>query len=399
MTNCFLIDNLTSECIIEELNTIGVDPAGIKIMLPKFSFIYIKIKHLDPKQAIIIKQEMLSKGGEAAYSRNTLLNNNKSTDMLIGGTMKMFNDLSNSLSFQPFNLKTIAKEINNIIKHKNNHIKPLKLKNKAFDFNHNIYVMGILNLSPDSFYDGRKYTNINQTLKYTEKMLADGADIIDIGGESTRPGSKPISSDLEIKRTIPALIAIKKRFKTTISIDTYKPLVAKAAIDEGAEIINDITGLSSKKIIDLAVKNKTAVIIMHMQNKPQNMQKKPYYKDVISEVYSFLKERRDLSLKKGLLEEKIILDPGIGFGKLLIHNIKLIKHLRTFKSLNCPILIGPSRKSMIGQILNKEPKDRLMGTSAVVTLSLNNGANIIRVHDVGEMKDVVNIVSHFNKAP
>lgn len=391
-----LIQHLNSIETLEEFKKIGVDPVGINKMLPKFSFICLKIKNLTPKQAIIIKQEMLSKGGEAAYSRDTLLNNNQSTDMLIAGTHKMFNDLSNSLSIQPFNLSNIAKEINNIIKN-NNNLKPLKLKHKKFNFNKNTYIMGIINLTPDSFYDGGKYKNIGHVLKHTEKMISEGADIIDIGGESTRPGSKPIPPKTEIKRTIPIIKAIKKRFKVTLSIDTYKPAVAEAAVCEGVEIINDITGFTSKNMLDIASKNKTAVVIMHMQNTPQTMQKNPGYKDILFDIFSFLRTRRDTALKSGIPHEKIIIDPGIGFGKNLTHNIKLIKHLYAFRSLGCPILIGPSRKSLIGQILNKDPKDRLIGTAAVVALSVNNGANIVRVHDVGEMKDAIKIVNYFNK--
>lgn len=396
MCSTIYIQNLNSKELLEELKKIGVDPIGIKKMLPKFFFICIKIKNLNPKQAIIIKQEMLSRGGEAAYSRETLLNNNLQTDVLISGTLKMFNELISSLSIQPFNLNKIAKEIKNIIPN-DHYLKPLKLKYKHFDFNKNTYLMGILNSTPDSFYDGGKYKNIDQSLRQVEKMIKEGVDIIDIGGESTRPGSKPISSEIEIKRTAPIIKEIKKRFKITISIDTYKSLVAKAALYEGAEIINDISGLSSKNLIDIAVKHKAAVILMHMQNKPANMQNNPSYKDVLSEIFSFLKSRRTAAIKAGITKNKIILDPGIGFGKNLSHNIKLIKHLYVFKSLGSPVMVGPSRKSMIGQILNKTPKDRLLGTAAVVALAVNNGANILRVHDIAEMKDVIEVVNYINK--
>jgi len=390
-----LIQNLSPSEILGELNNIDVDPIGIKKMLPKFSNICLKIKDIDSKQAIIIKQEVLSKGGEAAYSRNTILNNGNKTDLLISGTKKTINELVESLIIQPFGLKIIGQEIKHTLEEKHKILKTLKLKHKRFDFNKQTYIMGILNLTPDSFYDGGKHKNIDSALRQIEKMIKEGADIIDIGGESSRPGSKPVSSNIEIKRTLPVIKAIKKRFKITLSIDTYKPKVATAAIREGAEIINDIS--SSPKMIDIASSNNLPIILMHMQNKPHNMQKKPSYKDVLSDVLSYLKEKREYALKSGLSKEKIIIDPGIGFGKNLSHNIILIKHLNTFKSLGSPILIGLSRKSMIGQILKNPNQDRLMGTAAIVALAINNGANIVRVHDVGKIEDVVKVVDFINR--
>ena len=392
-----IIQNFNSKEILNEFKKIGVDPIGIKKMLPKFFHICLKIKDINSKQAIIIKQEVLSKGGEAACSRNTILNNGHKTDLLISGTNKTINELVESLLIQPFGLKIIGKDIKHILEEKSKTLKPLKLKHKIFDFNKQTYLMGILNLTPDSFYDGGKYKNIDAALRQTQIMIKKGVDIIDIGGESSRPGSKPVPENIEIKRTLPVIKAIKKRFKITLSIDTYKPKVATAVINEGIDIINNIS--SSPKMINIAAKNHIPIILMHMQKKPISMQNKPSYRDVIADIFSYLKEKREYALKSGLSKEKIIIDPGIGFGKNLIHNTTLIKHLNTFKSLGSPILIGPSRKSMIGQILKNPNQDRLMGTAAIVALAINNGANIVRIHDVGKMKDVAKVVDFLKGLP
>jgi dihydropteroate synthase len=266
-----------------------------------------------------------------------------------------------------------------------------KILNKYRTHGHT-FVMGILNVTPDSFYDGGKYFSIENAIGHGEKIVKQGADIIDIGGESTRPGSEPVSESEEIKRVIPVIEKLSKKVSVPISIDTQKSKVARAALDAGASIVNDISAFRNDPLMCEVVKEyDVSVILMHMKGTPKDMQEKPEYEDVISEIKEFFKERIEFARKKGIKEENIVLDPGIGFGKSLEHNIRIIKELAQFKDFGMPILIGPSRKSFIGKILGCMDEDRIWGTAASVAISVLNGADIVRVHDVSEMKQVVKI--------
>lgn len=252
--------------------------------------------------------------------------------------------------------------------------------------------MGIINATPDSFSDGGQYLNVNRALDRVHIMRRDGASIIDIGGESTRPGSDPVSEQEEIDRVIPILEQCSKTFPDLVySIDTTKYKVAYEALKAGAEIINDVSGLqSSPEMAELAAEHNAAYVIMHSQGDPKTMQKNPVYKDVVSEVISFLKEKTVFAKSKGV--EYIIIDPGIGFGKTLEHNLKLLAHLDKFTKIGVPLLIGASRKSMIGKILNERPVDeRLIGTVSIHYDALIKGAKILRVHDVKEASDSLRI--------
>jgi dihydropteroate synthase len=271
-----------------------------------------------------------------------------------------------------------------------------KFGDVEFDFSKRTYVMGILNVTPDSFSDGGRYFTLDLALEHALKMIEDGADIIDIGGESTRPGSDPVPIEEELRRVIPVIKELAKRTKVAISIDTYKSEVARQALDNGALIVNDISGLRfDEKMAEVVAEYKASVVLMHIKGTPKTMQQNPEYKDVISEIYSYLSESVDLALSAGI--KQIIVDPGIGFGKRLIDNLEIIRRLREFKSLGYPILIGVSRKSFIGNILNLPVDQRLEGTAGAVAISVWNGANIVRVHDVKEMVRVVRIVDAIKK--
>jgi len=271
-----------------------------------------------------------------------------------------------------------------------------KFGDVEFDFSKRTYVMGILNVTPDSFSDGGRYFTLDLALEHALKMIEDGADIIDVGGESTRPGSDPVPIEEELRRVIPVIKELAKRTKVPISIDTYKSEVARRALDNGALIVNDISGLRfDEKMTEVVAEYKASVVLMHIKGTPKTMQQNPEYKDVISEIYSYLSESVNLALSAGI--KQIIVDPGIGFGKRLIDNLEIIRRLREFKSLGYPILIGVSRKSFIGNILNLPVDQRLEGTAGAVAISVWNGANIVRVHDVKEMVRVVRIVDAIKK--
>jgi dihydropteroate synthase len=268
----------------------------------------------------------------------------------------------------------------------------IKCGKYRLDFGKRPYIMAILNVTPDSFSDGGHYFNIDRAVKHAKMMAAEGADIIDIGGESSRPGSEPVLLEKELERVIPVIKALSKEIDIPISIDTYKAEVAKEALNAGASIINDISGLRFDPLMaKVAAEAGCPVIIMHMKGTPRDMQKRPVYKDVVKEITAFFKERISFAVKNGIKKNKIIIDPGIGFGKTVVHNLEIIKRLKEFRKLGVPILIGPSRKSFIGRILNADVDKRLEGTAAAVAIGIANGANIVRVHDVKEMADVAKI--------
>ena len=250
--------------------------------------------------------------------------------------------------------------------------------------------MGIVNVTPDSFSDGGLFFDPEKALAHGLELEAEGADIIDVGGESTRPGATPLSAEDEIRRVIPVVKALAGRVKVPVSIDTYKAEVARMAVDAGASIINDISAMRFDPDMASVVREyKTPVVLMHMLGKPGNMQINPVYEDVVQDVCNFLRERIEYAEKNNIRRDDIIIDPGIGFGKRLDHNLLLIKHLEVFKGLGCRVLIGPSRKAFIGEILNRPVNERTYGTAAVVAIAVMKGANIVRVHDVKVMKSIV----------
>jgi dihydropteroate synthase len=268
--------------------------------------------------------------------------------------------------------------------------KAIKTGKYTLDFKKTL-IMGILNVTPDSFSNGGLFVDIEEAVAHACKMVEDGADIIDIGGESTRPGSNPISKEEELKRVKPVIQRLLKEVDVPLSIDTYKPDVAAECLELGVHIVNDITGLRHRKMIEALSKYKPPVVIMHMKGTPKNMQEKPVYTDVIREIKEFINKRIQQAKKAGL--NNFIVDPGIGFGKTTVHNLQILKRLNEFKSLGYPIMVGPSRKSFIGDITGLPVHERLEGTLASVSIAALNGADIIRVHDVKQCKRAIMIAN------
>ncbi len=275
--------------------------------------------------------------------------------------------------------------------------KSLNCRGKLLDLSTPV-IMGILNITPDSFYDGGQITGVGSALSLAESMLKEGATILDIGGQSTRPGAKSINSTEEWKRIGPSLISIKKHFPDAIiSIDTFHSQVAKNAVEEGASIINDISaGDFDNGMFSFVLNSQTPYLIMHMQGSPENMQENPQYENVVSEVLNYFIKKVSHLKMMGLND--IIIDPGFGFGKTLENNYSLLKNLSLFQILDCPILAGISRKSMITKTLNITPADALNGTTALNTIALLNGASILRVHDVAEAIEVNKLVSDYQRS-
>jgi dihydropteroate synthase len=251
-------------------------------------------------------------------------------------------------------------------------------------------IMGILNVTPDSFSDGGLFNDVDTAVTHAKKMFSDGADLIDIGGESSRPGSEPLSEKEELARILPVVTRLVDEVSVPISIDTYKPLVADTCLKAGAHLINDITGLTNPNMRRVASKNNVPVVLMHMLGTPKIMQQKPVYQDLLGELIAFFQKQITTAHNTGI--QQIIIDPGIGFGKTVEHNLQILKHLETFKTLGCPLLAGPSRKSFIGTITGLPVNERLEGTIAAVTIAVMNGANIVRIHDVKECRRAIQVV-------
>jgi dihydropteroate synthase len=261
-----------------------------------------------------------------------------------------------------------------------------------------VAVMGILNLSPDSFYSGNRSSNPDDVLRFAEQMVEDGAHILDVGAESTRPGTKEISVELELKRLLPVISKLASRFSVQISVDTSKFEVADAVLQEGATLINDVTGLrKGKQMSETVSRHGAGIVIMHMQGTPESMQNNPEYNDVGAEVLSFLRESVKTAESTGIIPESIAVDPGIGFGKTLNHNLALIARLGQLKELKKKILLGVSRKSFIGKILDLEVEDRLEGSLAAGIAGVMNGADILRVHDVAATVRAVRVAQAIRK--
>lgn len=373
----------------KEMLAIGSDPAGARIMAPKAIARVVKLKSIKPAAANIIKQEMLSYGGEAAAAYGSINCSVDSTDLLIFGTAKQFGALVNKLKIHPFGLPEVAEEIYSMLNNFESLPRPLKVKDKVLEFGRRTYIMGILNVTPDSFSDGGQFVAHDKAIARAKQMLADGADIIDVGGESTRPGSKPVSADEEKKRVIPVIEQLAKETDAIISIDTTKSEVAKAALAAGASMVNDVSGLhSDKNMAKVAASFAAPVCLMHIQGNPKNMQENPQYSDLMQEIINYLREGLAIAKKAGILHGKIIIDPGIGFGKTVEHNLEIFRRLKELKVLGAPILVGPSRKSVIGKVLGLPVTERNEGSAATVALSIANGANIVRVHEVKQMARV-----------
>ena len=277
----------------------------------------------------------------------------------------------------------------------------LNIGDKTFDLKHRTILMGILNVTPDSFYDGGKYFSPDKAIKHALMMEKQGADIIDIGGESTRPGAKKISAKEEINRIVPTIEELVKKINIPISVDTYKSKVAKKTIDAGASMINDISALrGDKSLVKIVSEYEIPICLMHMKGNPGNMQNNPFYKDLIKEIVIFLKERTEFAVLNNIKKEKIIIDPGIGFGKRtgrgIEDNCEILRKLDKLKLLKFPIMVGASRKTFIGNVCgdDKSPiiKERLEGSLAAACIAVMNGANIIRTHDVKETRSCLNLI-------
>lgn len=372
------------------MKKLEVSECGSSIMRGRFALESFVVSDISTPAANVVKQQVLALGGEAAVPAHAVNCSKPKSDFVFSLRSDKIPEFVSRMKAQCWKLPQIADFVEKFV----------CAQKPWFSFSHpwidttRPNIMGILNVTPDSFSDGGSWMNIDAALKHVAEMVENGADIIDVGGESTRPGSDSVDPETEKKRVVPVISEIKKQFpKAVISIDTVKSSVAAAAINAGAEIVNDVSGLTfDAEMVSVCADAGKPVIIGHIKGSPKNMQENPVYGNLFGEMIDFFNKSKGLLLSKGFSESKIIIDPGIGFGKTLEHNLAITKHLEVFFSCLNPIAIGFSRKSMIGVLCGrKDPLERLAGTVALDTIALEKGAAIIRVHDVKEAKDTLKI--------
>ncbi len=384
----------------EELRKIGVDERAVEIMAAKAIGGVLKVEGLSCGAANILKQTALSSGADAAVHRDVITGKAVCSDLLLFGNLRELEAIGEKLKAQPFSLAEVGEAIPCLVKRVE---KPggvaLHLPNHSFHLSQRTHIMGVLNVTPDSFSDGNLYLKPEKAVDRAYQLAEEGADILDIGGESTRPGSEPTSVDEELGRVMPVIERIIGEIDIPISIDTCKSKVAEEALSAGCEMVNDISGLGfDPEMAQTVADHQVGLAIMHIKGTPRDMQQDPSYDDLMGEIAQYLSERTAVALKAGVKRESILIDPGIGFGKTVEHNLIIIKRLGELKTLGFPILIGTSRKSFIGRILDLPVGERLEGTLASVSLSIVNGANIVRVHDVLQVSRACKIVDATLKA-
>ncbi len=391
MFNIRLVDIKSEKEARYHIDRVGSDRGGVAAMFRKTMTVNLKIHDLKVPQAHILKQEMLAIGGDAAVSRDVLVNRCDRTDVLLMGTIKQMHLLCKKLLLQPFSMKRLSVEIKEILSNLEKSSFEWKVRDKIIELGKKTLIMGIVNVTPDSFSDGGSFFKEEDALNQVERLVKSGAHIIDIGGESTRPGAEPVPAEEEIKRILPIVKAVKKRFPDIlVSVDTYKSEVAKTTLDVGADIINDISGLHfDDQLAHIVARYGAGLIVMHTRGRPHEMQKNLDYQDFMKELLGYLRESVDRALNAGVEKERLVIDPGIGFGKSYEHNLFILNRLNEFKVLGLPVLVGSSRKSFIGNILGKDALERDLGTMATVAIAIANGASIVRVHNVEMARDIV----------
>jgi len=383
-----VIDNQTT--LLEELRRMKVDPEAYALFVAKSQHMALKFDELSCAQVHILKQTALICGADAAIPKRAYRGGRGMRfPLILFANRREIEKIEERLRAQPW-MKPVSDRLKNALAED---MKPcLRIGRKKIEFDRT-YIMGIINVTPDSFYSGSRYTDNSIIERVATEMTAEGADFIDIGAESTRPGSEPVDEKEELRRLKRALTAVLKHTNVPVSVDTYKSKIASMSLDHGASMINDISGLcADPKIARVVARKGASMIIMHMKGRPKTMQRNPQYNDLMHEIYRFLGARMAYAVQAGVDQERIILDPGLGFGKRMEHNYVIMRRLAELRDLGRPIMVGHSRKSFIGKPFRLAPEQRLEGSLGVQALLIKNGASILRVHDVVEAKKVAALV-------
>lgn len=363
----FVLKEIVTDDLGKELSSVGFDKSYIKKARGKFVYKNIKIFDLTPAQANILKQTALSVGADCATHRETITAKVEKTDCILGGSLSQIEKIAGKLACQPFGLKKLGEML-------------LQMHEKDLD---GCKIVGILNLTTNSFSDGGEFYEFDKAIEHLNEMINDGADVVDIGAESTKPYSEPVSAAEQLAKLVPLLEHIKENnVKIPVSIDTRSAKVAQKCLELGAEIINDVSGFDyDEKMPDIIAKYNAKVIIQHSKGTPQNMQDKPVYSNLMDEIYLGLKNKIDIALSKGIKRENIIIDPGIGFGKTREDNFEILRRIEELYGLGCPVMLGVSRKSLLN-MPNEDNFTKDIFTLALNAVAINKKVDYIRVHNV-----------------
>lgn len=384
-----------TELVVEELERIGVDKNAYSLFVNKTKNFAVKFEGLSCAQANILKQTALICGADVAIPKIAYRGSKKRRiAVILFANIREIEKIEKRLIEQPW-MDSLRKQLYSLLETK--HAPTLKIGRKQIAFNRT-YIMGVINITPDSFYSGSRYTTRSMVEKVATAMEQEGADFIDIGAESTRPGAESLETKEEIKRLKKILPGVVRSIDIPLSVDTYKADVAEFAIECGASIINDISGLSfDKRMPKIIAKNRIGVVLMHIKGTPKTMQVQPEYDDLMAEIHHHFKQKIDFAVESGIKQNRIIIDPGLGFGKRLEDNYEIMRRLQELTIFDRPIMVGHSRKSFIGKPFNLDPEERLEGTLGVEALLIKNGASILRVHDVHEAKKVAVLIDKIER--
>lgn len=365
------------------LQSLGTDPAGSSDLAGEMVRRLVHLSAVPCRAANVLRQEMLALGGDAALARGTVAGSTPVTDLVLIGSLKQLRRLCDRLPQQPFGLPELATELVVLLAAIDHQPRKLHGRNCCLVLDRP-RIMGILNLTPDSFSDGGRYQRAEAAIRRALEMVAEGADLIDVGGESTRPGAPAVTAEEELERVVPIIEALRRELDLPLSIDTSKSQVAQASVAAGAGFINDVSGLNfDPAMAEVAAASGAGLFLMHTPGRPEVMQQQTRYTELLGEVIASLRASLAQAEAAGVPRGKLAIDPGIGFGKDACGNLQLLQRLRELQSLGCPVLLGTSRKSFIGKVLDQpDPEQRLYGTLATVVLGVERGAQIFRVHDV-----------------
>jgi dihydropteroate synthase len=372
------------------MTRIGVDPAAFKLLEGKTIHLNLKLEGVPPRTSNHLKQEMLSLGGDAAVDSRGLDCDAERTEVLLMGTRKQFEQLTLKLE-QTRGMENLALTLKETFNHLGKRRFRIRCGDQTLLLGERTLLLGVLNVTPDSFSDGGLFLHKEQAVARGLRMEEEGADLIDIGGESTRPNSEPLAVEEELRRVIPVIEALVHKIRIPLSIDTYKSKVAEEAVKAGARMINDISGLRfDPGLAAVAAREKTPIVLMHIRGTPATMQRNIHYDSLFSEILQSLAESIGMAESAGIDPDQILIDPGIGFGKTVEHNLLLLKYLSELRVLGKPVLLGTSRKSFIGRVTGSEKaEDRLEGTLASIAIGALQGAHMIRCHDVVQARKAV----------
>lgn len=375
--------------MLAEMGRIGVHSMAAGWLADKAQVRPVRAEGVSGPAAALLKQEMLALGGDCAVHRRVADFNEAPGPVILIGDLRTYERLLERAAMQPHGLEEIAREAVAAVRATcAEEPRMLDCAGRSLELGRRTLVMGILNVTPDSFSGDGLAADADAAIEQARRFVEAGCDIIDVGGESTRPGSEGVDVDEELERVLPVIEALADEFDTVVSIDTSKPEVAQLAVAMGAGMVNDVNGLREPGMAEIVAETGAAACIMHMQGSPRDMQEDPFYDDLMTEIYAFLAERVEATERAGVPRERVLVDPGFGFGKTVEHNLEILRRLRELRSLGCGVLVGTSRKSTIGNVLDRPVEERMLGTAASCAIAVANGADVIRVHDVEEMTEV-----------